>query len=57
MTDRLVWTVEMKGRLAAAVIDFKRANRTGEEKRNSFKTQEWSDIIKRYNDAATGLTP
>ena len=53
MADRLVWSGEMKGRLANAVIDFKRFNRTGDEKRNSFKTQEWSDIIKRYNDATT----
>ena len=53
MADRLVWTREMKGRLASAVIDFKRSNRTGDEKRNSFKTQEWSDIIKRFNDATT----
>ena len=51
MADRLlVWSVEMKGRLANAVLDFKRFNRTGDEKRNSFKTQEWSDTIKRYNN-------
>ena len=45
--DRLHWTDEMKGFLAYAIIEFKASNRTGNDNRNSFKTGEWSEIIKR----------